>query len=243
MGTLRVLVLGDDPGAGGITTVLGCADDICKENLGAIQEAILFVAAKNCLQYTTLETALGEQNAKLLRNGGTVALPSGVPMRLETIRTLKLATKPSVLISIYSDDKMLDQVESKHKNLFAIVAHPSFPEALDRWQKAWSPLMVISDRIVTQALVSLTQSINLSNRVLNPRDKEHAERTLKILRIHGRVEDPENIRSWAIQNGWQLKAADELEKLALKVFSLKSKPRLTNPDSAKTTYDYWCSKI
>lgn len=252
MTTIRVLVPGDDQSEEVISLALGYADEICKLSQGKVQEAILFVPGKDSVKYTTLASALGERNAKKLHDGGVVALPSGVPMRLETIRTLRWVTKPSVLISIYSDQKMLDQVDSI-KNLFGIVAVPHVSEALEAWQKTWSPTVhgvpkqspqtLISDPIVEQALLSLTAGINLSHSLLNPRDKEHADRTLRILRANGHVEQPENLRSWAIKNGWHPKAADEFEKLAIKVLSLKSKPRLPDPDVAKRTYDYWCSKV
>lgn len=251
MTTIRVLVPGDDQSEEAISLAFGYADEICKLSQGKVQEAILFVPGKDSVKYTTLASALGERNAKKLHDGGVVALPSGVPMRLETIRTLKWVTKPSVLISFYSDQKMLDQVDSI-KDLFGIVAVPHVLEALEGWQKTWSPTVhgapkqsaqsLISDPIVEQALLSLTHGINLSHSLLNPRDKEHADRTLRILRANGHVEKPENLRSWAIKNGWHPKAAGEFEKLAIKVLSLKSKPRLPDPDVAKRTYDYWCSK-
>lgn len=252
MTTIRVLIPGDNQSEEVITLAFGYADEICKLSQGKVQEAILFVPGKDSVKYTTLTSALGERNAKKIHDGGVVALPSGVPMRLETIRTLRWVTKPSVLISIYSDQKMLDQVDSI-KNLFGIVAVPHIPEALEGWRKTWSPTVhgvpkqsaqaLISDPIVEQALLSLTHGINLSHSLLNPRDKEHADRTLRILRANGHVEKPENLRSWAIKNGWHPKAADEFEKLAIKVLALKSKPRLPDPDVAKRTYDYWCSKV
>ncbi|QWT44898.1 hypothetical protein [Azospira inquinata] len=252
MTAIRVLIPGDDQSEEVIALAFGYADEICKLSQGKVQEAILFVPGKDSVKYTTLTSALGERNAKKLHGGGVVALPSGVPMRLESIRTLRWVTKPSVLISIYSDQKMLDQVDSI-KNLFGIVAVPHVPEALEGWQKTWSPTVhgvpkqsaqtLISDPIVEQALRSLTHGINLSHSLLNPRDKEHADRTLRILRANDHVEKPENLRAWAIKNGWHPKAADEFEKLAIKVLSLKSKPRLQDLDVAKRTYDYWCSKV
>lgn len=173
-------------------------------------------------------------------------------MRLETVRTLRWVVKPSVLISVYSDQKMLDQVDSV-KSLLGVVAVPHIPEALEKWEKTWSPTIhgvlkqpaqkLIVDPIFEQALISLTHSINLSHSLLNPRDKEHADRTLRILRVNNHAESSENLRSWAVRNGWPPKAADELEKLATKVQSLKSKPRLPDPEVAKKTYEYWCSKI
>lgn len=252
MEPIRVLVPGDDQSEDAISLAILYADEICKLKQGAVQEAILFVPGKESVRFTTISTAIGEKNAKKLHDGGVVLLPTGVPMRLETIRTLKWISKPSVLISVYSDRKMLDQVDST-KKLVGIVAVPHVPDALEQWQRTWSPTVhgqskqsptkLIGDPVLEQALVSLTHSVNLSHSVLNPRDKEHSDNTLRILRVYGHSDEPENIRLWAIKNGWQPKAADELEKLAHKVFSLKSKPRLQNPEVAKRTYDHWCSKV
>lgn len=252
MSTIRVLIPGDDQSEEIIALAFSYADEICKLSQGKVQEAILFVPVKDSIKCTTLTSALGESDAKKLHDGELVALPSGVPIRLETIRTLRWVNKPSVLISIYSDQKMLDQVDSTN-NLFAIVAVPHAPEALERWRKTWSATVhgiqkasaqpLISDPIVEQALVSLTNGINLSHSLLNPRDKEHTEKTLRILRANGHIEKPENLRSWSIKNGWQPKAADEFEKLATRILSLKSKPRLPDPEVAKRIYDYWCSKV
>ena len=251
METIRILIPGDDQSVNAISLVFSYTNAICKLSKGAVQEAILFVPGKTSVKFTTLSAALGERYAKTLHGGGTVALPSGIPMRLETVRTLRWATKPSVLIAVYSDQKMLDQVDSV-KNLFGVVAVPHIPEALEKWEKTWSPTIhggpkqpaqkLIVDPIVEQALISLTHSINLSHSLLNPRDKDHADRTLRILRVNNHVESSENLRSWAVKNGWHPKAADELEKLATKVQSLKSKPRLSDPEVAKKTYEHWCSK-
>lgn len=247
-----MLVPGDDQSAEVISLAIGYADEICKLKQGTVQEAILFVPGKESVRFTTITTAIGEKNTKKLHDGGVVLLPTGIPMRLETIRTLRWISKPSVLISVYSDQKMLDKVDST-KNLLGIVAVPHIPDALEQWERTWSPTVhgktsqsppkLISDPILEQALMSLTHSVNLAHSVLNPRDKEHSDNTLRILRVHGHIEAPQHIRSWAIKNGWQPKAADELEKLAQKIFSLKSKPRLQYPEIAQRTYDYWCSKL
>lgn len=252
MEPIRVLIPGDDQSEEAISLAIGYADEICKLKQGTVQEAILFVPGKESVRFTTISTAIGEKNAKKLHDGGVVLLPTGIPLRLETIRTLKWISKPSVLISIYSDQRMLDQVDST-KNLVGIVAVPHVSDALEQWERTWSPTVhgqvkqpppkLISDPILEQALLSLTHSVNLSHGALNSLDKEHSDNTLRILCVHGHCDEPRNIRSWAIKNGWQPKAADELEKLAQKIYSLKSKPRLRNPEVAQRTYDYWCSKV
>lgn len=250
MKKIRVLIPNDDQKSE--TIAFGYANEICKLNEGYIQEAILFIPSKVNINYTTLSTALGEANTKKLKAGDTITLPCGVPMRLETIRTLKFVTKPSVLISVYSDQAMLDQVDPII-NLFGIVAIPHIPNALEKWQKTWSPVVhgekeqlaekLIQDPVFEQALIALTHGVNLSHTLLNPRDKEHSNTTLRILHNKGHREAPTNVRSWAIKNGWHPKAANELEALASKILALKSKPRLENPEVAKNTYEYWCSKV
>lgn len=250
MKKIRVLIPCDDQKAELIA--FNYANEICKLSKGLIQEAILFIPGKENIRFTTLSAALGEATAKKLLAGDTFSLPCGIPMRLETIRTLKFVTKPTVLISVYSDQEMLDQVDPI-TNLFGIVAIPHIPDALEKWQKTWSPVVhgeveqsaekLIKDPIFEQALIALTHGVNLSHALLNPRDKEHSNTTLRILHNKGHREAPTNIRSWAIKNGWHPKAANELEALASKTLALKSKPRLENPEVAKNTYEYWCSKV
>lgn len=249
--TIRVLIPGGDENIDEISLAFSCVNEICGLSNGLVAEIILFVPGKDSIKFTSISSVLGESNAKTLHDKGVIAFSSGVPMRLETIRTFRWVTKPSVLIAVYSDQKMLDQVDSA-KNLFGIVAVPHVPDALEKWEKTWSPIIpgapkqseqrLIVDPVFEQALISLTNSINLSHSVLNSCDKEHTDRTLRILRANDHVEKPENLRSWAVKNGWHPKAADELEKMAAKVQSLKSKPRLPDPDVAKKTYEYWCSK-
>ncbi|MDO9479450.1 MAG: hypothetical protein U1D69_09170 [Polynucleobacter sp.] len=252
MKTIRVLIPGDTQNEEDILLAIQYADKICELKQGTVQEATLFAPGKESVRYTTISTAIGEKNAKKLHDGGVVLLPTGIPMRLETIRTLRWISKPSILISVYSDQKMLDQVDSL-ANIVGIVAIPHAPDALQQWESTWSPTVhgqpeqptskLIADPILEQALLSLTRSVNLSHGVLHPSDKESSENTLRILRVHGHSDEPQKIRSWAIQNGWQPRAADELGKLANKIFSLKSKPRLKNSEVAQKTYDYWRSKI
>ena len=251
MKPIRILVPGDSQSKEAISIAIAYADEICKQQQGGVQEAILFVPGKESVRSTTISAAIGDQNAKKLQDGGLVLLPTGTPLRLETIRTLRWVSKQSVLISIYSDQKMLDQVDSV-ENLVGIIAVPHIPDALKQWQRTWSPtvhgeatqspIKLIQDPILEQALLALTQSVNLSHSTLHPTDKEHSDSTLRILRLHGHTDDPQNIRSWLIQNGWQPTTANELEKLAQKIFSLKSKPRLQNPEVAQSRYEYWRSK-
>lgn len=251
METIRVLVPDDDQSTEVIFTAIQYADEICKLKKDVVEEIILFVPTKQQLKHTDLAIALGDKLSKTLHDGGTVSMPSGIPMRAETIKTLRWTSKNCIILSVYSDKNMLDQVDALSK-LVGIVAIPHAPNALAEWEKTWSPTVhgeekqveqtLISDPIFEQALLSLTQSINLSHALLNPRDKEHADRTLRILKIKGHTQDAKNIRSWAVKNRWNPKAAGELEVLAERIGALKSKPRIQRTEDAETTYQYWCSK-
>jgi hypothetical protein len=249
---IRILVPNNDQGINAISMALSYANTVCELKKSEDQEVVIFAPGKASLKFTTLSAALGEKNAKTLHDGGHVVLPSGIRMRAETIRTLKWLNKPSIIISVYSDQKMLDQIDST-KNVIGIIAVPHAPDALKAWQLTWSPIehgaaaeqpakKLLNDPLFEQALVSLTACINLSHQVLHPSDKESTEQTLRILRAKGHKEEPENIRSWAIKHSWHPKAADELEKLAQRILSLTSKPKLPNPELAQRKYDYWRSK-
>ena len=250
---IRILVPSDDQDINAISIAFSYAEKIRELKKGEDCEVVLFAPGKDSLKFTTLSSTLGEKNAKTLHDGGSIALPSGIRMRAETIRTLKWLSKPSIVISVYSDQKMLDQIDST-KNVIGIIAVPHAPDALEAWQQTWSPIVhgaateqptkkLLNDPLFEQALVSLTASINLSHKVLNPRDKESTEQTLRILRAKGHKEEPENIRSWAIKHSWHPKAADELEKLAQRILSMASKPRMSDPELAQRKYDYWRTKI
>ncbi|WP_339560674.1 hypothetical protein [Pseudomonas sp. EA_65y_Pfl1_P113] len=75
--------------------------------------------------------------------------------------------------------------------------------------------------------------------VLNASDDDHAKRLLRILRSRNHQEPAENIKLWAIKNGWLPKAAERLETLAEKTFALRAKPKLDNPAHAEQLYLRW----
>lgn len=73
-----------------------------------------------------------------------------------------------------------------------------------------------------------------------PGDEDHAKRILRILRSNNHQESAENIKLWAIKNGWLPKAAERLAVLADKAFALRTKPKLDNPEHTSKLYQRWC---
>jgi len=248
---IRILVPGDDLDNGAIGNAIAIVNELCQQRK-EVHDVILFVPSKQNILNTSLTTVLGESVAKRLYKGESVRLPCGKYLRLETIRTFKREFNKSIVVAIYSDEKMMDQVDPM-STLLAIVAVPHMHGALDNWKLTWSPLVfgehqpddkaLLNDSLVESALSSLTNTINLSHTILNPRDKEHVENTVRILRKNNHTEDSSSVRAWAVKNGWHPKTADEFKAIWDRIYSLKNKPKIADLDTAKRRYEHWKSNV
>lgn len=249
--TKRILVPGDDLNHEAIGSAIAIGIELSEKNSSEVDGVVIFIPSKGQIRHTSLEAVLGEKIASALHKGNGVNLHSNISLRAETIQTFKRSFKRDIVIAVYADQKMMDQLDGM-PNLHTIIAVPHLPDALIGWVKTWSPIIfgeqpgkvenIINDAIIESALSSLTNSINLSHTILNPRDKEHTDNTIRILRRNKHTEDSSNIRAWAVKNGWHPKAADELEKLWLKIFNLNKTPKVKDSVQAKRSYEYWIEK-
>lgn len=250
--TKRILIPANDLSTDAIEMAISLADDLCKKGSDEIHDVVLYIPTKQNLKGTSIESVLGEAICRTLYKGERIKLSSGKYLRLGTMQTFKREFKPCVVVAIYADDKMMDQIDAMDK-LHSVIAIPHVDGALDNWSKTWTPIepgkqngnnnkCLIEDTVIVSALESLTNTINLSHSILNSRDKETANNTIRILRRNNHYCDSSNIRAWAVKNGWHPKAATELEKLWDKVFSLKGTPKVNNVEQAKGTYKYWLEK-
>lgn len=222
------------------------------EQTPEIEEVILVIPTKKQIQGTTLTTYLGSGIAKALKDTGTSKQPLGVPLKLESAQTLKWISRPSLVICVYADQSMMDKIGTL-ANVVGVIALPYAPNRLKAWEDTWNPTihgkpkkvaqLLISDPIFEQAMSCLTGAVNLSTSTFHPNDKTSADRSLRILRIKGHTESPENLRAWAIKNQWPPRLADELLKLATKVQALKGKPKLDRPEAVERQYSYWLEKL
>lgn len=235
-----------------ILTGVSVADRLCE--IEDTLEVIFLVPVKASLTSGPLHEALGATVHNALVNGKPVKLPSGARMRCETMKTLQWVSKPSVLIAVFASQDMMNKIDSL-QNLVAVVAIPWTPAAIEDWEKTWSPKVLgktakpgksakpatklIADPIVEQAMKSLTAMVNRAHNILHPSDEDQAKRILRILRSRNHQEPAQNIKLWAIKNGWLPKAAERLEVLAEKAFALRTKPKLDNPDHAEQSYQRW----
>lgn len=236
----------DDPQAWSFSA--GYADAIATQAAAEAKDIVLLTHTKTQLKHTSLVTHMGEPAAKALLAGRTVSLSSGRQLRHATLQTLRGSGRGVVFIAYYADDGMLETIDGL-SGVVGVVVVPWVADQIEGWTSRWNPkvhgqkaaatAVLITDPVVDKALTALSGWINLSHAVMHPRDKEHADETLRILRAKGHVFEPDKIKSWAIRAGWKPGAADELAKLATRVGGLKSKPSLSGYHDPQGKYERW----
>jgi hypothetical protein len=236
----------DDPDAWSFA--IGYAQAIGKQAQPAAKDHVLLTHGKQQLKHTSLAGHMGDAAAKALIANRTVELPQGAQLRHATLQTLGGYARGAVIVAYYADDKMLETLDGID-GLIGIIAVPDIANNIEKWVARWSPAVhgqeqsapavLIADPVVEKALSGLSTRINLSHAIMNPRDKGHADETLRILRAKGHTFEPDKMKSWAIKNGWKPGAGDELAKLAARIGALKSKPSLSRYHDPQGRYDRW----
>jgi hypothetical protein len=242
---VRVLIPLDSQNAETFGLALAYAEKIAKQ-IG-VSDVILLTDTKQQLESTGLSGFLGSA-AKSLSKGKTLNLAWGGNIRGETIRTLGYRARNSIVIAYYADESLLDFVDGLH-GVVGAIAVPWIPGGADGWAARWNAIVhgqerqpeeaLIDDPVVVRALETLTEIINLSTGLGHPRDKQKADEILRILRSKGHRDPSANIKSWAIRHNWKPTAASDLEALARKVWSLKTKPNLSSFHDPEGRYLGW----
>lgn len=73
------------------------------------------------------------------------------------------------------------------------------------------------EKVLINALDSLTARVNLSTGLIHPMDKDSAKEMFKILHANHVFLDCEEIEQWAVMNGWFPNYAKELGILGEKI--------------------------
>jgi hypothetical protein len=130
-------------------------------------------------------------------------------------------------LAIWPDDKSLGLIDD-HPRVTAVCAVLDLLEDGPLWLKTRRPTEVggaheippaamIGDPVVRVALKQLTQMVNLSTGLVNPRDRGHAIDVVRAL-AKGRTQvAPDDAYAFAIQNGWRVDGAKELRQLVIGV--------------------------
>lgn len=245
----RVLIPLDSQDAQTFALALAYAEKIGQA--AGSRDVILLTHSKSQLDSTSLSRFLGGPAAKALTKGVAAGLPSGGQLYGETMKTLRYQARNLPVIAYYADEELLDLVDGLD-NVAGVVAVPWVPGEADGWAARWTaqihgqtkaaPATLIDDPVTVQALKTLTNIINLSTGLAHPSDKRMANEILRILRAKGHADPSATIKSWAIQNSWHPRHATDLEALAGKIWSLKTKPSLADFHDPEGRYSRWKEK-
>ena len=245
----RILIPTDSDDPQSWQAALGAALAINQACSPAIRDVVLFLPVKQNLKSTGLEGFIGKQHSKMLRDGKTLQLPDDANLRLETKQTSSYGfPRKTTIIAFYTDDRILEMIDGL-QNVAGVVAVPDYTGRANEWKSRWAPLVpgeekaelepLIDDPIIIAALESISPLMNKSKGVLTAPYADWANDVLRILRAKGHFADPKDVKSWAIRDGWTPGAANELGKLAGKIFKLKAKPSLRQIANAEERYERW----
>lgn len=218
--TPRYLIENHGPNQDAIKTAFAEALRVCAQ-LG-ISEITLLVPAKDQFPNTVIGTFLGP-SAKALRKGQAVKITDTLYMNLESPKTFNPYKTYGMVIGAYlsqKDQDLLDLTISAQ----ALVLLPWTEEEGKGWLSTWNAKIlgastwqvqqITFPADVENALISLTQSINLSSDLSHSSDNKAAHRTLSNLKKNGHLLAPDDIRKWALRNNWNPKTSATLSKIA-----------------------------
>ena len=132
------------------------------------------------------------------------------------------------LLVPWANDAMVNAAEELMPS--AICAIPWTENDLAEWKRAWNPVDLRTGApvgadpatpspLVTQALSSLTATVNMSTGIHHPSDERRAKQLFKALYLFGEPADEAEIRTWAISHEWAPRHAEALAQLAGKIFA------------------------
>lgn len=152
----------------------------------------------------------------------------GIEIYLVTQRKMIDNGEGAPLVVFYPTTKFLDQIDSI-SNVPAMLVVPWLMKAIEPWIKTWSATELgtqesreepelIKNKVVVEALKSLTALVNVSTGITHPSDREAAIQLFTILRDAGEFFNPENVKAWLIRyGGWKAQQAQEVAELAQKI--------------------------
>lgn len=185
----------------------------------------LVFSTKGTFTSSDIADLLGDKAAKALIKGSAINLGDGVSLTLEIPKNIRTFGRYDVLLSTYLTDKDMDIIDGV-KSVNSIVFLPWNKEEGKRWLSTWNPQVVGKQswnvpanslpQRVQDVILKLGRCINMSTGLAHPSDKDMAKRLFSELKKNGVYTSSEEVRKFAIQNGWEPSRAQELAKFASK---------------------------
>ena len=174
-----------------------------------------------------ISDVLGDRTVKTLIKEGRLRV-GGIEISLVTQRKTIYNGQGVPLVVFYPTTKFLDQMDSI-PNVSAMLVVPWRIEAVEPWIRTWGAIELgtqesveepelVKNKVVVEALKSLTAVVNVSTGITHPSDREAAVQLFTILRDAGELFNPEDVKAWLIRyGGWKAPQAQEVAELAQKI--------------------------
>ncbi|MEW6529572.1 MAG: hypothetical protein AB1473_01975 [Thermodesulfobacteriota bacterium] len=182
----------------------------------------LVVPSRQNLRHTALEAGLGKRAMKALL-ADKVAMLEGIECQLQTTATISYEDLGHVAVAFYARQDMLDELDDLWEAR-VIIAVPDKMDKIAQWIRTWNPTSpgqepvdpdpLIKNPVLEEALRNITERINLTTGLGHPLDESYTMGLLKLLGQNGLLEDPADIRAWAIRNRWSPDDASHLARIA-----------------------------
>lgn len=220
---MRYLVPSQGPDVEALKQCIAFAVKLSQENDFKI--ITFLVPVKSNFDHSIVADLFGQKIMNALLKGKRVKAIDDIYFELESVKTFREYASYEIIIGFYLTQKGIDIFDSA-RNAKALIFLPWLEEESNNWIDRWDPIILGEEEsrkpssllgpVVEKKLTDLTSLINLSTGLGHPLDKKHAEDTFKTLRASGETIDPNDIKNWAIRNGWAPKHADRLARLASK---------------------------
>lgn len=181
---------------------------------------ILHLPTKNHLRQ--LSNLLDQKTIRKL-NKDNYSIWHNITLAVNTERLEIINWTEDIVLSLYPTSRMIDNLNDLMRAK-AIVVVPWIDSERDEWIKTWNPEIIGGarenvgtlelDPKLERALVALTNMINLSTGLTHSSDRESAIQLLRILHQNRIRLKPDNMRIWALQNGWNSNGANQLRDYA-----------------------------
>ncbi|KZS22222.1 hypothetical protein PE074_06470 [Wohlfahrtiimonas chitiniclastica] len=183
---------------------------------------IIYSPTKNSFLDGITSNAFSKEFIKALDKKGSYTIKD-ITFHLKTSKTINSTHSADMIIAIYVGENDLDKIENIR--ICQSVSYISWlTEEAKRWDKIWSPTILGGAPIhtsplelpkdVTDELERLTRRINLSTGLEHPLDKKAATEAFERLKSQKIIVTHGDIKSWAMQNNWSARHAEQLEKMA-----------------------------
>ncbi len=184
---------------------------------------ILHLPSKN--QLSQLSLLLGQTLIRRLKNDN-YGRWNEITLTLNTERLDISDWTEDIILSLYPTSKMTDNLNNLRRAR-AIVVVPWIDNEREKWIKTWNPEIIGGgemeiedldlDPRLERALSALTEMINVSTGLTHSSDRESAIQLLQILHRKGIQLNPDNMKIWALQNGWTSNGANQLQDFSQRI--------------------------